>query len=125
MEVGAKDGVDAGGREAGGGEIGEEPRLQMAPGRHRSLLVVADAGIDDDPPRRRFDHQGVDAHLQAALFVGEMGREPGDLAHHLSRRLRQDEPAAAHRLELHDLGDGDFADPPFQGHWGFLNFTCS
>ena len=84
MEMGAKDGVDAGGREAGFGKVGEEPRLQVAPRRHLPLLVVADAGVDDDPPRRRLDQKGVHAHLQAALLVGEVRREPGDLAHHLA-----------------------------------------
>ena len=60
-----------------------------------------------------FDDERVDAHLQAAALVGEIGLQPADRQHRLIGRLGQDEPAAAGDFELDDLGDRDLADPPF------------
>ena len=86
------------------GEVGEERPLQVVPGRDAAvLLVVAEAGIDDDAAVRGFDDQRVDAHLEPAALVGEMRLQPADRQDLLVGRLRQDEPAAAGHLELDDL----------------------
>ena len=114
MEVRAQHRVDRLARIAGGGEVGEERALQIVPRRDATaLLVVAEAGIDDDSALRRFDDQRMDAHLQPAALVGEMRLQPADRQDLLIGRLRQDEAAAAGDLELDELGHGDLADPPF------------
>ena len=87
--------------------------MQVVPRRDPPvLLVVAEAGIDHDAPRRRLHHEAVDAHAQPAILVGEMRPQPGDRQHCLARRLGQDEAAAAGHLELDDLGHRHVADPP-------------
>jgi hypothetical protein len=91
-------------REAGRREIGEERPLQVVPGRDAAtLLVVAEAGIDDDAPARRFDDERVDAHFQAAALVGEVRPQPRDRQDFLIGRLRQQKPAAAGYLQFDDL----------------------
>ena len=107
VEMRAQHRVDRLARIAGGGEIGQERSLQVVPGRDAPvLLVVAEAGVDDDAPVRRLDHQRVDAHLEAAALVGEMRLQPGD-------RQRSPRGVACGRmkrlppvdLQLDDLGD--------------------
>ena len=113
VQVRAQHRIDRLARESGRGQVFEEPPLPVVPGRDTPvLLVVAEAGVDDDAPPGRLDHEGVDAHLEAAFRVGEVRHQPGDGQDGLARRLGQDEPAAARRLELDDLGYGDFADLP-------------
>src|SRR5262249_7831021 len=76
------------------------------------LLVIAEAGVDDDPPSRRLDHERMNAQLERSALVGEMRDWQGDGRLARARGLGQDDPAAAGRLELHDLGDSDVADLP-------------
>ena len=115
VQVGAQHGVDRLARVAGGGKIGEERAVQVVPGRNAAtLLVVAEAGVDHDAPRGGFDHQGVDAHAQAARFIGEMRAQPADGQDGLARGVGQDEAAAAGGFQLDDAGDEDVADAPGQ-----------
>ena len=114
MQMRAQHRVDRLAREARSREIGEKRPLQIVPGRDAAaLLVVAEAGIDDDAPLRRLDDQRVNAHLEPPALVGEMRLQPGDRQHRLIGGLRQDEAAAARHLQLDDLGDRHVADPPF------------
>ena len=114
VQVRAQHRVDRLAGKAGRGQVLEEAPLPVVPGRDPPiLLVVAEAGIDDDPPSRRLDDERVDAHLEPPFLVGEVRDQPGDGQYGLARRLRQDEPAAARRLELDDLRNGDVADLPF------------
>jgi hypothetical protein len=113
MEVGADHGIDRLARIAGGRQIGEKAGLKLVPGRDAAVLfVVAETGVDDDAPARRFDDERVDAHLEAAALIGEIGLQPRDRQHRFGCRLRQDEAAAAGNFELDDLGDRNLADPP-------------
>ena len=59
-------------REAGFLQVGEERQLQHVPSGERAALVVADAGVDDHPMARRFDHEGVHAHDHFAVRIGEV-----------------------------------------------------
>jgi hypothetical protein len=114
MQMRAQHRVDRLARIAGGGKVGEERALQIVPGWDTAaLLVVAEAGIDDNAALRRLDDERMDAHLQPAAFIGKMRLKPFDRQDLLIGRLRQDEPAAAGDLQLDDLGHRDLADPPF------------
>ena len=73
MEMRAQHRVDRFARKAGGREVGEERPLEIVPGRDAAvLLVVAEAGIDDDAAVRGFDDERVNAHFEAPALVGEM-----------------------------------------------------
>ena len=114
MEVRADDRVDRLAGIACRRQIGEKTRLEPVPGRDAPvLLVVAEAGVDDDPPARRFDDQRMDAHLESAPLVGEIGLQPPDRDDRFGCRLRQDEPASPGHLQLDDLGKRNLTDPPF------------
>src|SRR5271168_317360 len=74
MKMGAHDRVDRLARKAGAGEITEKARLHPVPTRNAAvLLVVAEAGVDDDAPVRRLDDERMDAHLEPAALIGEIG----------------------------------------------------
>ena len=113
MQMRAQHRVDRVARETGGGEIGKKRPLEIVPGRDAAaLLVVAEAGIDDDAPLRRLDDQRMDAHLEPPALVGEMRLQPADRQHLLIGGLRQDKAAAAGHLQLDDFGDRHVADLP-------------
>src|SRR6266478_5185184 len=57
-------------------EIFQKRRLQIRPVWIRALLLVADAGIDDDALALRLEHQRVNAHPQLSLLVGKSRVEP-------------------------------------------------
>ena len=87
--------------------------MQIVPRRDAPvLLVVAQARVHQDAPRRRLHHEAVDAHAQPAIVVGEVRPQPGDRLDGLACRLRQDEAAPAGDLEFHHLGHRHVADPP-------------
>ena len=113
VQMGAQHGIDRLPRISGGREIVQERPPAVIPGLDATvLLVVAEAGIDDDAPRRCLHHEAVDAHAQPALFIGEVRLQPGDRLDRLACRLRQDEAAAARHLQFDDLGHRHVADPP-------------
>ncbi len=73
MQMGAQHRVDRLAREPGRRQVGEKRPLEVVPGRDAAvLLVVAEAGIDDDAALGGLDDKRVDAHLQPAALVGEM-----------------------------------------------------
>src|SRR5438105_2124403 len=114
VEVRANDRVDRLAGIACRRQIAEKARLQPVPGRDAPvLLVVAEAGVDDDPPARRFDDQRMNAHLESAPLVGEIGPQPPDRHDRFGRRLRQDEAASPGHLQFDDLRHRYLADPPF------------
>ena len=113
MQMRAQHGIDRLGRVAGRGHVREIGIVEVVPGRHRAArFVVADAGIDDDAPRRGFDHEGMHAHPQPAFLGGQVWNQPGQLLNLAVGRLRQDEPGAPDRLHFDDFGDCDLADRP-------------
>ena len=113
VKMRAQHNIDALGRITGGGEILKECPLAKIPRRHVAiLLVVAEPRVDQNAARRRLDDERVDAQLETAVLVGEMRIKPIDCPNFLARRLRQDEPGAADRLELDHLGDGERAYVP-------------
>jgi hypothetical protein len=113
MQMGAEHGVDAVGRKARRRQRFEERLLSVVPGRHlAAFLVVAEPGIDHDPARRRFDHQRMDRHFEAAFLGGEMRNQPGQFLDFLIAGQRQDKSRAADRFQLDDFGDFDLADIP-------------
>ena len=78
VQVGAEDDVDVLGREAGGGE-GIEPEavgLAVPDGAVRQVLVVADAGVDEDGVVGGPDDEGLEAEDDAVLGVEGVGGEP-------------------------------------------------
>jgi hypothetical protein len=113
VQVRAQHRIDGLARETGRGQVFEEPPLAIVPGGDAPiLLVVAEAGVDDDPPSRRLDDERVDAHLEAAFGIGEVRDEPRDGQDGLARRLGQDEAAATRGFELHDFRHRYVADLP-------------
>jgi hypothetical protein len=62
IEMRADHRVDRVGRASGCGELLEKRPLATVPLRPATRLVVAHPGIDDDPSRRRFDQERMDAH---------------------------------------------------------------
>ena len=99
---------------SGGRQVFEEAALPVVPVRDAAaLLVVAEAGIDQDAAAAgRLDDQGMDAEPQPAGLVGEVRHQPVDPANLLGGGLGQQEAAAAGRLQLDELGDGDLPDGP-------------
>src|SRR5690348_16761135 len=70
MEMRAQHRVDRLARESRRREILEKPALHAVPRRHGAvLLVVADAGVDDEATTRRLHHERMHAHLEAALVI--------------------------------------------------------
>jgi hypothetical protein len=113
MQVRAQHGVDAVGGKAGLCQGFEERALPVVPGRHvAAFLVVAEAGIDHDPPRGRLHHQRMDRHFEAAFLGGESRDQPRQLANFLVAGQRQDKTGAADGFKFDDLGDFDLADGP-------------
>src|ERR1700733_9677364 len=73
MKMGAQHRIDRLRREAGVGKIGQERPIAVVPVRNPPpLLIVAQTGVDNDAPIRRFHDEAVDAHAQPAVFIGEM-----------------------------------------------------
>ena len=95
VEMGAHHEVDIVGREADGGEPVEVSRRRaVRPGRvEAALLVVADAGIDQDRPVPGPQHVGLHRHHQPVRGgVEEAGLEPGAVrGEGLLTRVRQQE----------------------------------
>src|SRR5262245_6055649 len=126
VQVRAQHGIDRLGRKTGRRQIVKEAALPIIPSRYTALLfVIAETGVDDDPPPRRFDDKGVDAHLEAANLVGEVRHEPGNRQHRRARGLRQDESAAASGLALHDLAHADVAELPLHRSGSMCNVQHS
>jgi hypothetical protein len=76
VEVGADHGVDLFAREAGGGEVVEERRVEGQRFHAGDLAVVADARVDDDLAVAGGDAEGVDRQHQVAVVVHEVRTEP-------------------------------------------------
>ena len=81
VQVGAHDGVDRFGREPGRGQVGEKRTLEVREEGVDAGLVVAEAGIDDDAPARRFDDERLDAQPEVPGVVGEVRTQPVDAEH--------------------------------------------
>ena len=111
VEVGAEDGVDRLSRVSRGGQVLEEGALALAPAWDRPLLVVSDAGVDDDPPVAALDDERVNAPQRLSLRVDEVRHHPGDLLQVLLGRLRHDEGEAG-KLQLLNAGDANVPDLP-------------
>src|SRR5690606_3892362 len=104
--------IDTVARVVGRLEIGKEAALQHVPGWNFALLVVADTGIDDDPPAAGVDDERMDAHDKTARFGREMRHHPAERLHRFRRCLRQDKTRPADRLHLDDPGDRHIPDLP-------------
>jgi hypothetical protein len=122
MKMRANDRVDRLALIAGRRQIRQETRLQLVPGRYAAvLLVVAEAGVDDDAPARRFDDQSMNAQFEPAPLIRKIGVQPANRQYCFGGCLGQDEPAAAGHLQLDDLGDRHRADPPFHRRLSYMN----
>ncbi len=92
-------------------EIFQKRRLQIRPVWIRALLLVADAGIDDDALALRLEHQCVDAHPQLSLLVGKSRVEPVALfLNVLVGSVGQQPGSRPWRLALDDPGNLHVAD---------------
>ena len=91
VQMGAQHRVDGLARIARGLEVGQETRLQVAPGRDVPFFVVANAGVDDDPPLAGVDHERMDAHDQVPSVVHEVREHPAVAATGVAGRIGKDE----------------------------------
>jgi hypothetical protein len=114
VQVGAEHGVDRLAREARVREIDEEARVRREQVEARQL-VLAHAGVDQDAPRPRLDHQRVDRQHEAAVRVEEVRLEPAPMPGQCRRgRVRQQALRRQRHLAFDHARDGDVADPPAQ-----------
>ena len=105
----------------------------LVPGRaQREVLVIADAGIDQDVVMRRLDDIGLKAqHDVACVAVVSARCEPGEIL--FESFLRQVREEFEHRgkalLLLDDAVDGHVVDAVFGAHgltpWGFCRLQES
>ena len=111
VQMGAQDPVHRRGREPDAREIFEKGGMQF--GHPERARLVADTGIDDDSRVSRAHRKGVDAELEIALGVCEMGAQPAlEIPERLGGRLGN-QPGCGEGL--HDVdypGDLDISDLP-------------
>jgi hypothetical protein len=71
-------------------QVFEEGQMHLVPlGKGRTYLIVADAGIDDDPLILRLDQERMDTELDFSGLVGKGRIEPiGLLANIFGGRVR-------------------------------------
>ena len=112
MQVRAQNRVNGLGRVSRLSKILQKVRLQMGPVRDVTLLVVANAGINKNPPVARIHHKRMNAHLQVSLLVHEMGLHPRIWQAGLSRRVRQDKARPAKTFDLYNSGNLYITDCP-------------
>src|SRR5712675_428388 len=113
MQMGTQHSVDAVGRKARGRHGLEEWIFPVIPDRNlAAFLVVAKAGIDHDPVRGGFHHQGVDRHFETAFVRGEVWNEPGQFLDFFIGGQGEDKSGAAGRLQFDDFRDFDLAHIP-------------
>ena len=112
MEMGAEHDIEAFAREARAFEVLEEGGLEVRHHLHCALLVIADAGVDHDPLRRRVDDERVHAHDDVAGVGDVIGLEPFDLEHLGAGGTGESVFGRRGHHHLDDLGDGAVADLP-------------
>jgi len=107
VQMRAKDRIDRPPRKSGIRQIFEKTPLSVVPSRDFStLLVIAQARINQDVPTGRFDKKRMNAHPQTAILISEVRAEPRDLLNSFTICLRQDKTAAARRLQFNNFRDG-------------------
>ena len=91
----------------------ERPMLQI-PAREFARLVVADAGIDQNPQAARLHHHAVEAHADSAFLVGEARQQPvGFLKDILGVHVFGDDVALPQVFALQNLDHLKVSDSPF------------
>ncbi len=112
VEVGTQHGVDRLRWEAGCGQILEERARAHAPRLDRALLVVAEAGVDEDAPPVALDDQRPDRHVDLALRRRVVRDHPPDLADPVRGRVGEQPMGRRGRRQLRDLRDPYLSDRP-------------
>ncbi len=113
VQVRAEHRVDALGRTADRGDVLQEGGLQVVEHAEVARTVVADAGVDHDPPVPGPDHERLEGQHHLAVFGREVRIEPVIAAQILrTAALEQHREAVREAVELDDARHLDVADLP-------------
>ncbi len=113
VQVGADHRVDAVRRIARIGQVLEEGPGQVREDVVFALAVIADAGVDHDPPAPGGHDEGLEVHPHAPIGRGVMGREPVVTQQQLRLGVLEQHPdVVLEVVKLDDADDLHIADTP-------------